>query len=147
MGGFQFDEDQRQAVDEAHQVGAALVDLAGDPELGGEEEIVVGGGGPVDDLDAGEALDAFRVAVADPHAVLEQFVHLAVGFGGWEDAAVAGQFFDGKLQGRFRQVWVEAAQGGQQARNEDHLVGGLTSQAAVCAEGFIEAVGSLPADC
>ena len=31
--GFEFDEDQRQAVDEAEQVGAAGVDVARDPKL------------------------------------------------------------------------------------------------------------------
>ena len=50
LGGFgdglELDEDERQAVDEADEVGAAGVDLAGDPELGDEEEVVVGWGRP-----------------------------------------------------------------------------------------------------
>ena len=41
VGGLQFDEDQRYPVDEADQVRAALVHLAGDPELRSDEIIVV----------------------------------------------------------------------------------------------------------
>ena len=58
MGGFQFDEDQRHAVDKAHQVGAALVHFAGDPELGGQEEIVVGRVIPVNEMDRLQRLDS-----------------------------------------------------------------------------------------
>lgn len=65
---------------------------------------VVGRRVPIDDLDA---LNAFRIAVSDRHAVLEQIVHLAVGLGGGQEAAVAGNFFDGELQGRFRQAGIE----------------------------------------
>ena len=57
MGGLQLDEEQRDAVDEADQVGAALVHLAGDPELRGQEEIVVLRVLPVDHA---HRLDAFR---------------------------------------------------------------------------------------
>ncbi len=56
MRGLEFDEDQRQAVDEADQIGAASCRLSpGDPELRGDEEVVVGGRVPVDDAD-GDAL-------------------------------------------------------------------------------------------
>ena len=43
VGGLEFDEEQRQAVDKPDQVSPAAVHIAGDPELGGEEEVVVWG--------------------------------------------------------------------------------------------------------
>ena len=61
---LQLDEDQRQAVDEPHQVGAAFVDLAGDPELRGQEEVVAVGVIPVDDAD-GDGL-RHRLVAARP---------------------------------------------------------------------------------
>jgi hypothetical protein len=42
MRRFEFDENQRQAVDEADEIGAAFVHVARDPELRGEEEVVAG---------------------------------------------------------------------------------------------------------
>ena len=79
MGGLELDEDQRQAVDEADQVGAALVHVAGDPELRGQQEVVVGRVLPVDDA---HQLGPFVVVSArqrDLDAVLEQVVDLVVG--------------------------------------------------------------------
>ena len=38
---LEFDEDQRQAVDEADQIAASLVDVARHPELRSQEEVVV----------------------------------------------------------------------------------------------------------
>ncbi len=38
---FQFDEDERQAVYKAHKVSAAPIHVTSDPELRGEEEIVL----------------------------------------------------------------------------------------------------------
>ena len=99
MRRLQFDEDQRQAVDEADQVGAALVHLAGDPELRGEEEVVVLRLVPVDDADGLGDLLAFRAANGDPDAVLQQLVDLPVGVGGAQGAAIAGQLLDGLFDG------------------------------------------------
>jgi hypothetical protein len=48
MRRLQFYEDQRDAVDEADQVWAALVQFARDPQLRGEEEVVVLRVTPVD---------------------------------------------------------------------------------------------------
>ena len=47
--GLQLDEDERDAVDEADEIGAALVEVRVDPELGDEQEIVVLRMLPVDD--------------------------------------------------------------------------------------------------
>ena len=40
---LQFDEDERQAVDEANEVGAPGVKFACEPDLAGEEEVVASG--------------------------------------------------------------------------------------------------------
>ena len=42
MRRLQLDEDERDAIDEAEKVGPTLVQVALDPELGDEEEVVVG---------------------------------------------------------------------------------------------------------
>ena len=98
MGGFELDEDQRDAVDKADQVGAALVHLAGDPELRGEEEIVVARVVPIDHPHRLDDLDALVVAVNDPHAFLEQPVDLAVGLDQGDGRAVAGQLIGRQAQ-------------------------------------------------
>jgi hypothetical protein len=41
VGRLQFDEDERDSVDEPDQIGAFLAVVAGDPELRSEEEVVV----------------------------------------------------------------------------------------------------------
>ena len=72
VGGFQLDKDQRDAVDKAEQVGSALVVIAGDPKLGGEEEIIFQRVLPIDEADRLDGLGAIRVAVGDLDAVFEQ---------------------------------------------------------------------------
>jgi len=131
VGRFQLDKDQRQAVDEPDQVAAALVDFARDPPLGGQEEIVVGRRGPVDHRHPREALDALTVAVGEGHAVFEQGVDLAVGFGGGNQAAVAGQLGGGLLQRDGGQAGVEFLQGGRKTGLKDDLVGRLAAEAPV----------------
>ena len=75
---LQLDEHQRDAVDEADQVGAPVVQVGVNPELGDEEEVVVLRVLPVDD---GELLRQRRpVRLADRHldAVAQQRVDLLV---------------------------------------------------------------------
>ncbi len=76
MRRLQLDEHERDAVDEADQVGAPLVQVGVDPELGDEQEVVVLRVLPVDD---GELLWQRRpVRLADGHldAVAQQRVDL-----------------------------------------------------------------------
>ena len=42
MGGFEFHEQKRDAVDESHEVGPPLIHLSYNPKLGDQEEIIVG---------------------------------------------------------------------------------------------------------
>ena len=87
---LQLDEDERDAVDEAEQVCPALVQVALDPELGDEEEVVVRRVVPVDDGQALGVPAAVRLADGDRDAVAEQLVHLAVRAGVMESAAIPG---------------------------------------------------------
>ena len=91
---LQLDEDERDAVDEAEEVGPALVQVALDPELRDEEEVVVGRVLPVDD---GEPLGlpaAVRLANGDRDAVAEQLMHLPVRPRVVESAPVFGDLGD-----------------------------------------------------
>ncbi len=65
VAGLQFDEQQRHAVDEADQIGAALVDFAGDPELLGDQQIVGLGVAPIDH--AGDARFAGAIGQRGAH--------------------------------------------------------------------------------
>ena len=76
VDGFQFDEDQRQAIDEAHEVGAAVVigrAQAGQLQLAhGEEAVGAWLVVKVDHPGAGVVLLAGGVAPADGDAIADQ---------------------------------------------------------------------------
>ena len=76
VDGLQLDEDQRQAVDEADEVGAAVVvrrAQAGDLQLAhGEEAVCAGLVVEIDHPGAGVAAIAGGVAVGDRHAVADE---------------------------------------------------------------------------
>ena len=63
---LQLDEEQRQAVDEADEVGALGVELAREPDLRGEEEVVGFRVVPVDDADGLGDARAARVRAPRP---------------------------------------------------------------------------------
>ena len=96
MALLQFDEDERQAIDEADQIASPLVDASRDPKLRGQEEVVVLRLVPVDHPQRFVGLVAFIVLEADPHAVLEQLVDFPVCLGQAHGTAVFGQFLDGQ---------------------------------------------------
>ena len=78
---LQLDEDQRQAVDEADEIGAPVVVRhahALDLQLAHGEEAVVGGVAEVDHLRVRVARLAAGVAPLHRHAVADEAVELAV---------------------------------------------------------------------
>jgi hypothetical protein len=75
--------------------------------LGGEEEVVVGGGLPVDDGDVFGNVFAVVVAVGDFYSIFEAIVNFPVGAGEGEGASVAGEFFNGEGDGLFGEERVE----------------------------------------
>ena len=116
MGCFQLDEEQGQAIDEAHQVSASFVEVAGHPQLRGQEEVVAQGLLPVDDAQGRDLLLARVVLHQHAHAFLEQAIDLAVGLGPAHDAAILGQLLDGLVVGVSGQSRVELLQRRTQAR-------------------------------
>lgn len=80
-GFLEFDEDKRESVDKSDEVRAAGIEFAADPELGGEEEVVVVRMVPVDNADHPGLLAAL-LPVRDLHfhALLDELVDLLVGF-------------------------------------------------------------------
>lgn len=91
---LQFHEEEWDTVHEPHQIGPTLVHLTGDPELGGEEEVVVFRLIPVDDPHRLDPLLGAGLAVADLHTVLDEPVNLTVRGCRAHGAPVAGQFID-----------------------------------------------------
>ena len=75
---FEFDKNQRDAVDKTEQVGTAFMEFARDPKLGGEEIIIFLGMIPIDDP---KRLDIFIAAFiwqVDFYPVFEQIIDFAV---------------------------------------------------------------------
>ncbi len=146
MGRFEFDEDEGDAVDEADEIGTAAVHIARDPELRDEQEVVVGGGVPVDEADGLVALVAAGIAHPDDDVVFEQAVDLAVSGGGTHGGAVAGDLLDSQLQRVGGDAGVELRQRGAQMSDQDYLALGLAAKRAALAEGLAEGVDMWPAE-
>ena len=142
---LQLDEHQRQAVDEAQQIAAAPVHVAGHPHLRGQEELVVGRRGPVDDAQGLGAVPAVLVGHLHLHAVLQQPVEVAVRIDGDLLGAVLRELLDSLRVGVGRQTGVQRHQRRAQAAGEDHLRLAVAPLAALRAEAFRVEVGVGPA--
>ncbi len=131
-GLLQLDHHQRQAVDEADEVGPAGVERAGDAELADQQEVVVLRVLPVDHAQPLGLLPAvLAVGHGDRDAVLEQPVDLAVGRLQAHRRAVAAQFIDGDVDRLGRQRGIELLQRGAQALDQHHLALGLATERAL----------------
>lgn len=93
--GFELDEDEGKSVDETDEIGTFGIGIAGDPHLGGEEEVVFGGVVPVDYVDDLDALAALGVQNGDFDAVAQEVPEVVVGVDGKVGGAVFGEFRDG----------------------------------------------------
>ena len=116
---LQFDEQQRQAVDEADEVGALGVELAREPDLAGEEEVVCFRVVPVDDADDFRLAFAVWPADLDLGAVAQEVMDLGIGPDGVDRAALAGQHQIGVFE---RSVWqgrIERLQRAPQPTGQD----------------------------
>ncbi len=122
MRGFQLDQDQRQAVHKADQIRAALVDIPGNPHLRNEQEIVITGLIPVDDLYFFFNLFIRLVPKTHLYTILEHQVNLAVGLYRIERAAITHQFLNGLANGLLTQSWIELLESRPQARNQYHFL-------------------------
>ena len=82
MARLQLDEQERQAIDEADEVGPLGIKLAREPDLAREEEVVGSGIVPVDDADGLGDPRSVRRAHFDLHAVAQEFVDFGIGADG-----------------------------------------------------------------
>jgi hypothetical protein len=142
---FQLDEHQRQAVDEAQQVAAAAVHVAGHPHLRGQEELVVGRRGPVDHAQGLGAVPAVLVEHLHFHAIFQQPVEVAVGVDGDLLGAVLRELLDCLRVGVGRQARVQRDQRRAQAAGQDDLRLALAPLAAQLAESLCVQVLEAPA--
>ena len=76
---FAFDEEERQAVDEADDVCPPAVEVAFYPQFAHAEEVVVFRCFKIEDLEAFPHLLAFGIAECDRYAVADEVVLFAVG--------------------------------------------------------------------
>ncbi len=105
-------EEKRDTVDEADGVGPALVEIAGDPGLRGQEEIVGSWIGPVHQPHPVGLVGAIRLAQLYRHAVSQQAVDFSVCCDGQHGGAVLGQLRLGLSERLFGQYRVQSAQRG-----------------------------------
>ena len=140
---LQFDDRQRQAVDEQHHVGAALAPVFDHGELVDCQPVVVGRVVEVDDAGLGAAHRAVGVAVFHRHAVHDQAMERAVA--GFQRGALrAGQLAAGVVQGIGGQVGIEAGEGAAETLRQDD-VAVIGAFGARRAGGNVGAVGGAPA--
>jgi len=147
---LELDEDQRQPVDEAEQVGAAVVELARDPELLGEE-VLVGpvarsGAAPVDDLRPRLLGAAVVERDPDSHAVPQHLVEVAVGPDEAERRPVARDQLVRLVDRGSGEVWVQPLQSRPQRLGEEPLGVAVAAVVAVLAELLVVAVRPGPAE-
>ena len=156
IDGFEFDEHQRQAVDEADQIGPAVVvgdAEALDFEFPDGKEPVVGRAVrastvlEIQDLGAGVFGFAGSIAPFDRDAVADEVVVLAVVLDERAGEVHPGQFLHGLFAGGFGELRVEALQGGAEVADENDFALAGATEGAGWAEGlFIVGVDAFPAE-
>ena len=127
-------EQQRQAVDEAHDVGPAPVEAAAYPQLPHAEEVVVGGIIEVEDPQALAHQIARVVAEPDLHPVAHQRVLLPVGGGDALRGGDGGDLPHRVVVGGFGKVRVQGGELLAQRAGQDYLAVGGAAQQAVRSE-------------
>jgi hypothetical protein len=108
MARLELDEEKRQPVDEADEVGALGVKFAREPNLACEEEVVRFRVVPIDDADGFGDARTFGSAYLDFDAVADEFVNFGVGANGVDGAPVTHKRRVGFVERRVRQGPVEA---------------------------------------
>ena len=129
-----LDEQQRQAVDEADDVGAAAVEIPPHPQLAHAQEVVVGGLVEVEQAQVAGLPLALVVGESDLHAVPYQLVLLPVGgnegLGGGDSGDLAYRVFVSGI----RQARVQLGEFRAEGRLKDHLPVGSAAEQAGGAE-------------
>ena len=146
---LQLDEDQRQAIHETHQVGAAVVmrhPHALHFQLAHREEAVITDVTEIDDLDVSMARLAARLPPLDRHAAADETVELVVVLDEGACEVDAGELGYGLLSRSGRQVGVQPLDGGAEIAHQHDLTFGSPAQGAGGAEDLgVIGVETLPA--
>ena len=147
---LQLDEDQRQAVDETHQVRAPVVVRhahALDLQLAHGQEAVVRDVAEVDHLRVRVARLAGGIAPLHRHPAADEAVELAVVLDERAGEIDARQLLDGLLPGRLRDVRVQPRERGAQVANQHDVPLRRATERAVRPEGLrLVGVDALPAE-
>ena len=147
---LQLDEDQRQAVDEAHQIRATVVVRhahALNLQLAHGQEAVVRDVAEVDHLRPRVARLAGGIAPLHRHATADEAVELAVVLDERAGEIDARQLLDGLLAGRFRDVRVQPRERRAQVAHQHDVPLGRATERAVRPEGLrVVGVDTLPAE-
>ena len=142
---LQLDEEKRQAVDEADEVGALGVKLAREPDLRGEKEVVAIRVVPVDDAHGLGDTRAVGRAHLDLDAIADQFVDFAIGANGIDRAALADKLGSGVVERVLREAGVEFLQREPQPCRQDRLAFGGATLGALPGE-LAHQIGGSPAE-
>ena len=144
-GLLEFDHHPGQAVDEAHQVGAAGIEAADHAELADQQEVVLLRVFPVHHAQSLGLLSAvLAVGDGDGDAVFQQPVDLAVRGLQTHRRAVAGQFVGSGLDRLGRQAGIEFDQCRPHSLYQHHLALGLAAKRAASSESLFHRRHRLP---
>ena len=143
---LEFNEDERQAVDEADQIGAAVV-VRHAQALNlqfphGQEAVVwraVGSGAVAEINDAGAGVPGLPrlITPLDRDAIADEVVELAVVLDERPGEVHPRELLDGPLAGGFGQVGIEPMHGGAEVAGEDDIPLAGAAQRANGAEGLL----------
>ena len=97
MAGFEFDENQGQAVDKPQQVGAPGVDITRDPQLRNQQKIVLKGPLPVDHPHRFFAGKALLVLEFDSDTLFDLAINFLVGGHRRQDGTIAQDFINRQI--------------------------------------------------
>ncbi len=137
MDVLQLDEEERDAVDEAQDVGPAAVGVARDPQLAHDQEAVVGRLPEVEDAQPQVLCRAIRPLHGHRHAVPVVVVLLAVDLDQRLDRAGLDDEAHRLIVRVGRQAGIEFLQRGAQLAGQHRLALAAPAQGAVGAEHFV----------
>ena len=107
---LQLDEHQRDAVDEQHHIGPALVHVARDPILRHRQPVVRVSLVPVDEPHRDRPAVTVAASRLDPRPEPEQVINLAIGSNPIHGRPILYQPLSGLLQRRLRKPRIQSAQ-------------------------------------
>ena len=137
---LELDEHQRQAVDEAHQIGAAVVvgrAQPGELEFAHRAKAVIAGVAKVDHRRLCMARLALRIPITHRYAITNEFVKRLVVLQQRARVIVVRQLGDGFVNRTGRQLRVEPGQRRPQVAHQHGIAFAGAAQRAIGAKGFL----------